>query len=67
MSAEAHLWRSVLLLGLQDALRGQDTDWIGSPAFDLVCELALLTPEDVAQAFHERRFLVHRAGRKRAA
>lgn len=49
------LWLEVLAIGLVDAARGHETDWIGSRDFRFICEQADLVPEAVAARFHERK------------
>ena len=49
------LWFEVLALGLLDAARGTEPEWVGSHDFLLICDLLDLAPEAVAQRFHTHR------------
>ena len=66
VNPDLHLWRSVLHVGLTDAARGKDADWLGSPDFEAVCNLAGVNAEAVVHAFDAAR-LAQRRGRPRAA
>jgi len=55
-SPEGRLWHAILAHALHDAARGKDAGWIGSPDFQLVCGLAGLAPEAVAERFDPERF-----------
>ncbi|MFW5881447.1 MAG: hypothetical protein ACOCTP_02900 [Roseicyclus sp.] len=56
MSEQHDLWVAVLAAGLQDAAKGRDAAWIGSPDFRHVCTLAGLDPEAVADRFDPEQF-----------
>ena len=57
--SECRLWRSVITqsisdLSKSDVRRRQEViDWVGSKDFVLVCNLALVNPEDVQLRFKE--------------
>jgi hypothetical protein len=53
---EARLWHAVLAHALHDVARGEDTGWIGSTDFAVVCALAGLDPQAVAERFDPERF-----------
>jgi hypothetical protein len=53
---EARLWHAILAHALHDAAKGDDPGWIGSRDFRLVCGLAGLEPEAVAERFDPERF-----------
>ena len=58
-SAELHLWRAVLALGLRDATAGgRAAFWIKSRDFVAVCHLAQVEPEAVRRSLarHPERF-----------
>ncbi|WP_147320219.1 hypothetical protein [Rhodobacteraceae bacterium W635] len=57
------LWRSVLVLGLHDAAKGEEPGWIGSADFEEVCGLAQVEPQAVLRAYASERF----AGRRKVA
>lgn len=51
INPDLDLWRSVLLMGLHDAAKGQDTEWIDSPDFEAVCDLAGFDAQAVRERF----------------
>ncbi|MBC7155629.1 MAG: hypothetical protein H5U19_13675 [Rhodobacteraceae bacterium] len=55
-SPEARLWHAILAHSLHDVARGKDTSWLGSRDFAVVCTLAGLDPEAVAERFDPERF-----------
>lgn len=55
-SPEARLWHAVVAHALHDAARGRDADWIGSRDFHMVCALAGIEAEAVAENFDADRF-----------
>lgn len=60
-SAELHLWRAVLALGLRDAARPVtpgDAAWLRTADFRTVCALAGMDPEAVRRSLarHPERF-----------
>lgn len=72
IDADLHLWRAVLVHGLEDAARAKtprDAAWLGSRDFAVVCHLAQVEPEAVLRAYRPERFQVvpHRARAKRIA
>lgn len=63
-----HLWRAVLMAGLEDAARGadeRDQAWLASRDFVAVCHLAQVDPDAVLRAYRPERF--RKAGKARAA
>ena len=56
VNPDLHLWRSVLIMGLHDAAKGREADWIGSPDFAHVCHLAQVDPQAVLRAYRPERF-----------
>jgi hypothetical protein len=56
MRKELTLWRSVLLVGLQEAARDRDWRWLGSDDFQLVCALAGVEAEAVLRFYNPARF-----------
>ena len=56
LNPDLHLWRSVLIMGLHDAAKGREADWIGSPDFRHVCYLAQVDPQAVLRAYRLDRF-----------
>lgn len=55
VNPEIHLWRAVLLVGLNDAATGRDDLWIGGTDFRLICDLADMDPGAVLSAFDRDR------------
>ena len=53
---DLHLWRSVLIMGLNDAAKGRKAAWIGSADFAHVCYLAQVDPQAVLRAYRPERF-----------
>ena len=56
MARDVLLWRVVLFYALQDHARGHDTDWIYSPDFELVCDLALVDADEVLRRYDPENF-----------
>ena len=48
---ERELWAEVLIAALRDVEKGRDTGWIGTRDFRIVCTLAGLDPDAVAERF----------------
>ncbi|ATX66940.1 hypothetical protein [Roseinatronobacter bogoriensis] len=60
VNPELHLWRAVLVAGLDDAAKAKtpaDAAWIRSRDFVLVCHLAQVDPQAVLRAYRPERFL----------
>ncbi|ATX66246.1 hypothetical protein [Roseinatronobacter bogoriensis] len=56
---ELHLWRAVLVAGLDDAAKAKtpaDAAWIRSRDFVLVCHLAQVDPQAVLERYTPERF-----------
>ncbi len=43
-------------MGLNDAAKGREADWIGSPDFVQICYLAQVDPQAVLRAYRPERF-----------
>jgi hypothetical protein len=67
VNPDLHLWRSVLHVGLTDAARGKDADWLGSSDFEAVCNLAGVNAEAVMRCYSVERFGAPRRRQARAA
>lgn len=48
--SERILWLFVVVQALEDIAHGRDREWLGSPDFVLVCDLAEISPEAVLLA-----------------
>ena len=53
---DARLWHAILAHALHDAATGTDAGWIGSRDFRMVCTLAGLDPQAVAERFDPEQF-----------
>ncbi|MCA1777786.1 MAG: hypothetical protein LC676_19925 [Loktanella sp.] len=53
---EARLWHAILAHALHDAATGKDMAYLDSPDFRMVCNLAGLDPQAVAERFDPERF-----------
>ena len=49
-SAERALWLSVINIGLRDAKKGRDENWVWSKDFDRICMMVSLSPSAVRSA-----------------
>ena len=61
VNADLHLWRAVLVAGLDDAAKAKtpaDAAWIRSRDFVLVCHLAQVDPAAVLRAYRPERFQI---------
>ncbi|NCQ23694.1 MAG: hypothetical protein COW54_05980 [Rhodobacteraceae bacterium CG17_big_fil_post_rev_8_21_14_2_50_63_15] len=57
MTPERRLWFAALAHGLTDVAKGEDTRWIGSRDFRMVCDLVGLDPQAVEARFDPEAFL----------
>jgi hypothetical protein len=55
-SPDRRLWCAVLGAALHDAARGKDSGWIGSRDFHMVCALAGIEADAVAERFDPERY-----------